>query len=313
MTKVLHVTRTWLSGVANNISRVVEHYYPQEYNFNWVPTTLQRDDEISFNYRVSEADIVHWHNWIDHTIIYKTRDIKKHFVHYHSEPMNIDILPPDKLKDKMPYVKQLVVGQYHAALAAYKSCTPVRNALWIPSDWKDLDEMLYMNGRTNELKIAFSPTPGDGNIWQNKDPNRHIRLVDRLKKRLAGEGVKLELKLIHNMQYKHCIWNKSLCDIVLDECVTPSFHLSALEGLALGRMTVCWVDDKVKEILQQVTGSNTNPFHGCYIGWLEDYLMDVLTRGPDYIKEQGQLANEWYKKYWSPESIAREYHQIYSS
>lgn len=129
MKKVLHVTRGWLAGVASNIDRAVSYYHPGEYNFKWIPVSLYTDDLITFNYRVAEADIIHWHNWIDYRVILGTGDKTKHIIHYHSEPMNTDIVPPSIVKEKLPQVKQLVVAQYHAALDYYKNCQPIRNVV----------------------------------------------------------------------------------------------------------------------------------------------------------------------------------------
>lgn len=312
MKKVLHVTRGYLAGVANNISQAVSNYYPNEFTFNWVPTSLQRDDLLNFNYRVSEADIVHWHNWVDPNIITSTISHKKHVVHYHSEPDNIDIIDPDILADKLPAVKQLVVAQYHAALQYYKGCTPIRNVVWIPPEWKDDEKMLYTHGRTNELKIAFSPTSQNFGIWQTKGVKRHFTLLKSLKEVLSKQGIKLTPVIIQNTRYDSCIWQKSSCDIVLDECVTPSFHLSALEGLALGKMTFCWVDERVNQVIKNVTGADVHPFHGDYIGWMQDIMLDKLTRGPEYIKKQSSLAYDWFREYWNPRDIAANYRDIYN-
>ena len=313
MKKVLHVTRGYLAGVASNISKAVEYYFPGNFSFKWVPTRLYDSDLVSFNYRVAEADIIHWHNWIDHKIILGTSKTKKHIIHYHSEPMNTDILDPVRVKEKLPFVKQLVVAQYQAALNTYKDCQPIRNVVYIPGTWIDIDAETYSNGGTDKIKIAFSPSSANFNIWQNKDPARHMSLIQRVSRILRNQGVEVDIELITNTTYRECIWRKSRCDIVMDECVTPSFHLSSLEGLALGKMTVCWVDDKVNSVLTNITGADSNPFHGDYIGWLEDILIEKLTGGREYIRKQGMLASEWYKKYWNPRDIAADYCNVYTN
>ena len=116
-----------------------------------------------------------------------------------------------------------------------------------------------------------------------------MSLIQRVSRILRNQGVEVDIELITNTTYRECIWRKSRCDIVMDECVTPSFHLSSLEGLALGKMTVCWVDDKVNSVLTNITGADSNPFHGDYIGWLEDILIEKLTGGREKYKKQRQM------------------------
>lgn len=314
MKKVLHVTRGYLAGAPKNLSRALNEYRTGKYISTWIPTSLQQDDLITYNYRVSEADIIHWHNHIDHTIIHGTRNHKKHIIHYHSEPGNTDIIDPEAVRSKLAYVKQLVVCHYHAGLSEYKKCQPVKNVVWVPADAIEPEPELYSTGKTNRLRIGFSPTSNDFLIWQKKGTREIYHCInDILRPRFTKRGIAIELVLIQNKSYSECIHKKSTCDIILDECVTPSYHMSSLEGLALGKLTVCWVDSKVEEILKNITGSDINPFHGTYIGWLADYLEEIILKGPGYIKQEGLKAKKWFDKYWNVSKVVSEYDSIYSS
>ena len=68
--------------------------------------------------------------------------------------------------------------------------------------------------------------------------------------------------------------------------------LGVAVGLALGRATICWIDDRVEEALLKASGASTQPFHSVYVGWLEDYLIDMIEEGPEYIINEGIKAKK---------------------
>ena len=136
--------------------------------------------------------------------------------------------------------------------------------------------------------------------------------MNRVQQHFKGK-IKIKYDLITQASYRDCIYRKSCADIVLDECVTPSYHLTSLEGLALGRPTICWTDERVEQMLYKVSGATTNPFLGTYVGWLEDYLVDMIEHGPQYLLQEGKKSKAWFNKYWKPQDVLQEYLDIYDS
>ena len=107
---VAHACRSPVAGAPNNLARALNKY-SKKYTGRWVPIT--NVDEQT-HYELGRADIVHWHNWV-HPNLWKRLQGKKHIVHYHSCPTNLDI------QHELPSsIKKLVVNHYHAGLRAYE-------------------------------------------------------------------------------------------------------------------------------------------------------------------------------------------------
>jgi hypothetical protein len=250
-------------------------------------------------YHEERADLLHFHN------MYK-KTIKSSVIQYHSEPYlawcedqsaGLSLFPPKECK-------KLVVAQYHAGLEVYKNCIPVRNII-------DFENSYYGSKIIKDkIRIGYSPSISDADafgIWHYKG----VQATTTVLKLICREFPNVEVDIITDVSEEECIRRKRECNIIIDECVTPSYHKSGLEGLALGKLTISWVDDKVEAILKKASGSDVNPFHSVYVGWLEDELTKICSRGIDYILEEGRKSREWMEKYWNPRDIVKEYVDIY--
>ena len=251
-------------------------------------------------YHEERGDLLHFHN------MYK-KTIKPSVIQYHSEPLmascegisvGVSLNPPKECK-------KLVIAQYHAGLQVYEGCTPVRNIInfetpeYVPRIIK------------NKIRIGYSPSTDNSSafgVWHRKGVEQTTWVLKFITKQFPN----VEYDIIENVSPGECIRRKNLCNIIIDECVTPSYHRSGLEGLALGKLTISWVDEKVEKILKKASGSDINPFESVYVGWLEDRLVEICSSGIDYILDEGRKNREWMEKYWQPEQIAREYIDIYN-
>jgi len=245
-------------------------------------------------YYEQRTDFIHFHNMYKNTV-------KPSVIQYHSEPYlawceeecaGLSLFPPKQCK-------KLVVAQYHAGLEVYKDCTPVRNII-------DFEAREYGPKIVKDrIRIGYSPSLSDASgfgCWHYKGVKATKTVLVLLQKQFPG----LEVDVITGVSGEECIRRKRECNIIIDECVTPSYHKSGLEGLALGKLTISWVDDKVKKILKKASGSNINPFHGTHVGWLEDELAKICAKGIDYILEEGRKGRQWMEKYWAPSDIVQE-------
>ena len=274
--------------IAACINRYTDHSCRLWYPRHGASTELQP-------YHENRADLLHFHN------MYKKTD-KTSVIQYHSEPMmagserfnrGVSLNPPKTCK-------KLVVAQYHAGLDIYKDCIPVRNVI-------DFEEDVYNPIIVKDkIRIGFSPSTRDENafgVWHNKG----VKQTERVLRAIAGQFPHVEYDIIIGEGPYECVRRKSLCNIIIDECVTPSYHKSGLEGLALGKLTISWIDEKVEKILKKASRSDINPFESVYVGWLEDRLAEICTSGIDYILNEGKKNRKWMEKYWHPADITKEY------
>lgn len=299
--RVLHLARTPVSGAPKYLSAALHDSALDVQSTSYIIGQVP-DGEIY--HESARADIIHWHNYID-TNLFKGLMRKKHVIQYHSEP-GISGAAIQKIPEQ---IKQLVICHYHSSLNTYKNATPVRNVLYPMlhepvNDWR----------RARDGKIIITSTLSDHvhGCWQDKGVNKHRYVINRVIDHFKGK-LNIEYNEISNVSVATSIRAKARSDIVLDECVTPSFHLSSLEGLALQRPTLCWVDDTVLDQLYKVTGTRDNPFMGCYIGYLEDWLVDYIEKGPDQILNDGINSRIWFDKHWNLNTILKHYYDIYES
>lgn len=297
--KVLHLSRTTCSNVPNHLTDAFRKYHP-EIEHRWL---MYRSDGWSEDpeilHHVGAADVIHWHQYVDHKIYNSTRSTK-HVVQYHSEPgiSNTQHAVP-------PGVKQLVIPHYHSALKAFHGIKKIRNLVNYV-----LDEPYTKPD--NSLIISYSPSRHVFGCWQDKGVEKHIFMMKRVIQHFRGK-INIKFDVIEDVSWDECMYRKKVSDIVLDECITPSYHLSSLEGLACGKPTICWLDDRVERELLESCGSDVNPFIGVYVGWLEDYLVDFIEKGPEEIGRLGKESHEWYNTYWHPRDIVNDYASVYNS
>lgn len=274
----------------------------------YAPLYKLQNEPAVLGYKLDGADIIHWHNHIEPGI-YNNLMHLKHVIHYHSEPGNSDI---DQWVDRIPEsFKKLTLPHYHSSLRVFKDCEPIRNVVDIAPD--DLIHPSDYTVHNDRLKIAYSHShTASWGVWQRKGKRETQNVMQRVIKHFRGK-IDIRFDLIEGASYRDCMYRKSCADIILDECVTPSYHLSSLEGLAIGRPTVCWIDNKVERALLKCSGAETQPFHSVYIGWLEDYLIDMIEQGPGYIKSEGEKAKKWFDKYWDLQAIVKDYISMYQT
>jgi len=238
------------------------------------------------------TNILHCHNKV---MGIQHRARKKTLVQYHSEPFQVDL--------KTPVDSRLVIAQYHATLPQYKNFKIVRNVI-------DFNTPQYSPVIIDDkIKIGFSPSRKKKmGAWHDKGYDKTIQILNRIKNRFPN----VEVDIIHGVPLDECIRRKSQCNILIDECVTKSYHRSGLEGLALGKLTICSMDKQVERIMKKAAGSSTQPFVNIWIDSLEKKLSALIeSNDMEYILKKGEASREWMEKYWSPQVIVNDFIKIY--
>jgi len=258
-------------------------------NLKYILQTHNSDLEIADNF--SEIDIAHFHNKSVNVNIPK-------LIQYHSPYHN-------NVVDKNFIGLKTVIAQYHATLKEYKECKIVRNII----DFIDND--LYSLDYTNEnIKVGFSPSVLIGGA--SPESKGYIQTKEVLE-RLKEKHVNFDYDIIINVSLDECIKRKSKCNIIIDEVVTKSYHRSGLEGLALGKMTICSLKENVIDVLKKASNSDVVPFENIWLNSLEEKLEEIINKGVVYIHEIGKKNRLWMEKHWNPKTIVNEFEEIYNT
>ena len=94
---------------------------------------------------------------------------------------------------------------------------------------------------------------------------------------------------------------KRRAHIVIDECVTGSYHRNSLEGLAAGCVVVNGVGivPAIAEALRECSGREaSNPFVFASLANLRTQLIGLIDRGPHALAEQGAANRQWMEHHW---------------
>lgn len=193
----------------------------------------------------------------------------------------------------------VVVGQYQATLPEFSAWTPVANPV---PEW---DEFHRPRNKNSLLTICYTPSgkheryPRDHRLyWHSKGYATTMAILERLAKRFP-----LKLNVIRDKQLNHqqVLRMKQESHIVIDECVTGSYHRNSLEGLACGCVVINGMDENVRKILTSCAGGDVTdaPFVSCKLDMLEKTLIELIKLGKEELTSRGHQNRLWLEQHWS--------------
>ncbi len=275
--KILMIKRSRLAEAPDELAKAINRYTPHH-------ADVGPQAKTGYN-------ILHYHN------VYTHAKHDKKLIQYHSEPSRVTF--PYHFRNLPTFPKkQLVISQYHATLPEYRNCQVVKNVI-------NFDDPSYTPTykNRNKIKIGYSPsTTSRVNEYYDKGYEQTKKILESI------DGI--EFDIINGVSLKECIKRKADCDIIIDECVTGSFHRSGLEGLALGKMTICWLKPKVEEMLKNLVQDRI-PFENINIDNLQSFLISKRDSPIEDIHAVGKKNREWMEEHWNPKHIAESFIEIY--
>lgn len=193
----------------------------------------------------------------------------------------------------------VVVGQYQATLPEFRgwSVVPSPVPLW---------EQDHRSAAKNaEVTIGYTPSdthqvhPREHRLyWHGKGYDATMRVLDRL---AARYPIRLVVTRDGFLPHAELLRLKQRAHIVIDECVTGSYHRNSLEGLAAGCVVVNGVGllPGVLEALRFCAEDpEAAPFVRADLSTLERRLADLIEFGPDLLAMVGASNREWMEQHW---------------
>ena len=190
-------------------------------------------------------------------------------------------------KDGWPWC---VIGQYQPRY--YPGCAVVPNLIPLKHPW-------FQSGPkpTDRVRIAYSPSQTDRKGWDSKGYEQTLDILAEL--RQVVPEVPIEIDIITAVPLEDCLKRKATAHIVIDECVTGSYHRSSLEGLALGCVVINNCDAASANNLRALTGQDI-PFVRSCLDTLLGTLNNLVHATPKKLAEEGQVNREWMERWMRP-------------
>ncbi len=194
----------------------------------------------------------------------------------------------------------VVVGQYQATLAEFKGWHPIPNPIPL---W---EQPFQPADKSVPLTICYTPSgkhesyPSNHRLyWHSKGYNSTTKALHNLARRFQ-----LRLELIGPQQITHAmsLAMKRRSHIVIDECVTGSYHRNSLEGLACGAVVVNGIGllPDINKVFQYCADDATEiPFVCASLDALESVLASLIENGHDALVAQGACNRAWMEKHWN--------------
>lgn len=193
----------------------------------------------------------------------------------------------------------VVVGQYQATLPEFAGWPVVPNPvpLWEPD---------YQRVRKNAaVTICYTPSgrheryPRNHRLyWHSKGYDSTLRVLERVARRH-----RLQVESVGDRQVAHAesLAMKRRAHIVIDECVTGSYHRNSLEGLALGCVVlngVGLVPDIEQALRRCAPDAQALPFVRADLGNLEQVLDGLAGEGAASLAARGRELRCWMEQHW---------------
>lgn len=192
-----------------------------------------------------------------------------------------------------------VVGQYQVTLPEFAGWHVVPN----PLPWWEPEHAA--GDKDAALTIAYTPSgrherypPQHRLHWHGKGYTSTMAVLQRL---AARHGVQLLTTAGGQVAHATALAFKRRAHIVIDECVTGSYHRNSLEGLAAGAVVVNGIGllPGVEAALRQCAPrAGALPFVGSTLERLEEDLRALLGLGPQELLARGRASRAWLETHW---------------
>ncbi|WP_051294935.1 glycosyltransferase [Maridesulfovibrio bastinii] len=320
--KIVHFSTTPLAGMPLRLVQALQKYTEHEVHLIDLKDDYNRGNyyfgyDISFNKQQDEAielaysaDIIHLHNYLDFDSKFfapiNFRELHKKgtfFVRqFHSTPALIAKQLKISVKELLAQnIPSLVIAQYPERYFPQAMVVPN----FVPQD-----EELYLPVEENELKwdIFYSSTQNCGAFdarWDTKGMPETKAMLERLEQKTA-----CRIKTASFSPFTEVMTYKRQSAIVLDDMATGSYHLTGLEGLAMAKPVLSYMDSRAKMLMRYFSGSDHEPHINTRFEEAEAVLAYLMNH-KELMRDIGEHSRNWLKKYWSDKKMVGFYEDVY--
>jgi hypothetical protein len=302
--KIVSYSRTPVAGVPEILARCISAKTPHRATCVWGTRdygngvrfeggTAWLDSPQLANERLAEADVVIVHNGHVDPAHRRVIESKPTITMAHNYAWNVDRWLVER---GHPGV---VLGQYQATLPEFAEWPVVPNPLPCWESEFSPEEKGY------PVRLCFTPSgaheqypAGHRLFWHAKGARTTWRVLDSMAQRF---GCEIESTRTAQVSHAASLAMKRRSHIVIDECVTGSYHRNSLEGLAAGCVVINGVGllPGVADALRRCApGMEDIPFVFSDLASLERTLAELIERGAPTLAELGRASRRWLETNW---------------
>lgn len=262
---------------------------------------------------IKEANVIHLHNYLDlDSKHFDPIDFKllwekgKIFVqHFHSNPELITRMMGKSFLEicKSPLPK-FTCAQYMERF--YPGSVVVPNIVDIFKAPKAVGEVIRVGYSPSNFRYARDFR------WDTKGYPETKKILNKFVKKAKRAGIPVELDIMENVSFDECQRRKSNCHIFVDDLVTGSYHLSSLEAMAQGCVTLSYLDERVVKTTTQLLHRTDFPVINTRLEEAISILLNLVS-DRDRLESMRKETYTWMCKHWSQECWANFYLGLYKS
>ena len=315
---IIHFCITPMAGAPVRLVRALNKY--TSFNVNLVDLNrwgiyehdlIFSEDQEKVMELSEKADIIHFHNYIDYNtkdffpLDFKSlRDKGKFFIRqFHSSPDLISRkLNISSESLHISSIPSLVIAQFQERY--YPESLVVPNI--IPQD----SDLYQRTGKHPLYGLFLNPTV-IASAWSDRWNTKGLpETLLELRKAVKATGS--NIKCVSNISHNNTLKLMDRSEIVINDLVTGSYHLSGLEGLSLSKPVINFLDDRVQYVLRQISGASSIPFINARLEDTRDIAIYLLRNKNDAV-EIGSEGRKWIDKYWQDKKLVSHYINVYNT
>lgn len=255
------------------------------------------------------ADIIHLYNYVhldcsDFAPV-NFRELQrrgKQFIwHFESTPMlvaEVAGIPLDSILNSS--IPQLVIAQYPERF--------LKNAMVVPNIIPQDAPTYSVSTKPCTADVVYCPT-WTRSAWEARWDTKGMPETVKMLKRLESNH-QARIQIYNGSPLNEVMKGKRAAKIILDEMITGSYHLSALEGLSCGKPTLSYLDHRTEYVLREISGSTNCPFINVRLEDAYEVLVHLLNH-PEKVQEIGKASRQWIEQYWQDKLLAQRFADIY--
>ena len=199
-------------------------------------------------------------------------------------------------------IPKLVISQYPERF--YPNARVVPNIVFG-------EEATEKRGET--IRVGYSPSnfrSGRASRWDTKGYPETIKMLKSLRRSARKKGLDCEIDLIEQVTHDECLARKSECHINIDDLTTGSYHMSTLESMVLGSVSLSHIDARVAHYTMKMSDDSGFPCLNVRLEEAEAVLLSLI-ENPAVVSGIGRRSAEWMKRCWNPYKLANRFIEIY--